>query len=99
MKLFHRPKTKQELQDLLKDDNVIPNNIKTDLIEDMSELFKDNIEFNKPINRWDTRNVTNMSGMFWGATSFNQKIAVATQRPFIIGILLKYSMNLRASLL
>jgi len=82
------PKTKQELQDLLKDDNVIPNNIDTSLIEDMSELFKDNRGFNKPINRWDTRNVTNMSRMFSGATSFNQKIVVVAQRPFIMGILL-----------
>jgi len=85
---FPQPKTKQELQALLKDDKVIPNNIKTDLIEDMSELFKDNREFNKPINKWDTKKVTNMSLMFWGATSFNQKIAVVAQRPFIMGILL-----------
>ena len=86
--LFPRPKTKQELQDLLRDDNVIPNNIKTDLIEDMSELFKDNEKFNKPINKWNTKNVTNMSGMFHGSTSFSQKIAVAAQRPFITGVLL-----------
>jgi len=82
------PKTKQELQDLLKDDNVIPNNIDTSLIEDMSYLFKGNGEFNKPINKWNTKNVTTMRGMFRGATSFNQKIAVVAQRPFIMDILL-----------
>ena len=70
--LFHRPKTKRELQALLKDDNVIPNNIDTRLIEDMSELFKDNGEFDKPINKWNTKKVTNMKGMFRKAVSFNQ---------------------------
>jgi surface protein len=86
--VFHRPKTKRELQDLLKDDNVIPNNIDTCLIENMSELFKDNREFNKPINKWNTKKVTTMREMFRGATSFNQKIVVVAQRPFIMGILL-----------
>jgi len=83
-----QPKTKQELQELLKDDNVIPNNIDTCLIKDMSYLFIDNGEFNKPINKWNTKKVTNMEGMFWKVTSFNQKISVGTQRPFIMGILL-----------
>jgi len=82
------PKTKQELQELLKDDRIVPNNIDTSLIEDMSGLFKDNREFNKPINKWNTKKVTTMKGMFRGATSFNQKIAVGTQRPFIMDILL-----------
>ena len=82
------PKTKQELQALLKDDNVIPNNIDTSLIEDMSYLFTDNGEFNKPINKWNTKKVTNMKGMFRCATSFNQKIVVVEQRPFIMSILL-----------
>ena len=68
----HRPKTKRELQALLKDESIIPNNINTELIENMSELFKDNREFNKPINKWNTKKVTTMSGMFSGATSFNQ---------------------------
>lgn len=54
----------------------------------MSDLFRDNREFNKPINRWNTKKVTSMEGMFWGATSFNQKISVKSQRPVEYLILL-----------
>ena len=83
-----RPETKRELKVLINDGNVIPNNIDTSQIKDMSNLFENNKTFNKPINKWNTKNVTNMMGMFQGATSFNQKIVVKSQEPFILGILL-----------
>ena len=86
--MINKPKTKQELQALLKDDNIIPNNIDTSLIKDMSDLFSDNREFNKPINKWNTKKVTTMDGLFQGCKVFNQKIVVNSQRPFIMGILL-----------
>ena len=31
-------------------------------------------QFNQPLNLWDTSNVTNMAGMFYGAPNFNQDI-------------------------
>ena len=68
MGLFPRPTTKKELQELLKDGSVIPNNIDTSLITDMSWLFKNNTIFDKPINKWNTENVTSMAGMFDGST-------------------------------
>jgi hypothetical protein len=40
----------------------------------MSKLFYENETFNEPINKWVTNNVTNMSGMFQGASKFNQPI-------------------------
>ena len=85
--LYPKPKTKQELQDLIKDDNVIPNNIDTSLITDMSGLFKGNGTFNKPINKWNTKNVVNMKSMFSGSTSFNQKIAIKSQEPYITALI------------
>jgi surface protein len=30
--------------------------------------------FNKPLNKWNVSNVTNMCSMFCGATSFNQPL-------------------------
>jgi len=39
----------------------------------MKELFK-NTTFNKDITDWDTSNVTNIFGMFWGASIFNQNL-------------------------
>ena len=30
--------------------------------------------FNQPLNKWNVSNVTDMSGMFLGATSFNQPL-------------------------
>ena len=43
-------------------------------VTDMSELFRDEPQFNQPIGAWDTSNVTDMSYMFWEAASFNQPI-------------------------
>ena len=40
----------------------------------MSLMFYDAQRFNQPLDKWDTTNVTNMSGMFERATSFNQPL-------------------------
>ncbi|WP_281847726.1 BspA family leucine-rich repeat surface protein [Nitratiruptor tergarcus] len=46
----------------------------TSKVTDMSDLFRDAVDFNQPIGNWDTSNVTNMSDMFWYAVKFNQPI-------------------------
>ena len=40
----------------------------------LNGCFKDCANFNSSINNWDTFNITDMSEMFSGATSFNQQI-------------------------
>jgi surface protein len=46
----------------------------TSHVTDMKELFKDQRNFNDPIDRWDVSNVTDMSSMFCCASSFNQPL-------------------------
>ena len=84
-KYAYHPKTKEELQDLLKqlieergnEGNF--NDINTSEITDMSGLF-DNIDndnrdkFNGDISNWDVSNVTDMYSMFYGCKSFNQPL-------------------------
>ena len=41
----------------------------------MRNLFHKNQVFNDNISKWDVRNVTNMSGMFYGASKFNQPLS------------------------
>ena len=80
-KYDYHPKTKRELQDLLK--KLIEdrgnegdfNNIDTSEITDMSNLFDDLDKFNGNISKWDVSNVTDMSFMFCGCRSFNQPLA------------------------
>ena len=43
-------------------------------VTDMSELFKDETNFNEDITHWDVSSVTSMNDMFSNAKSFNQKI-------------------------
>ena len=43
-------------------------------VTDISELFKDTINFNENIGTWDTSNVTNMSGTFKNAQGFNSSV-------------------------
>ena len=45
-----------------------PNTWDVTLVTDMSELFMNMDTFNAPIDRWDTKNVTNMEAMFSAAT-------------------------------
>ena len=40
----------------------------------MSGMFSYYIRFNQDINSWDVSNVTNMSSMFYRATSFNKPL-------------------------
>ncbi|SMC08475.1 BspA family leucine-rich repeat surface protein [Nitratiruptor tergarcus] len=46
----------------------------TSKVTNMSNLFRDAVNFNQPIGNWDTSNVTDMSSMFWSAVKFNQPI-------------------------
>jgi surface protein len=46
----------------------------TSQVTDMSQAFKDVVNFNQPIDSWDTSANTDMSDMFLGAESFNQPI-------------------------
>jgi surface protein len=46
----------------------------TNRITDMSNLFKDNLTFNRDISHWNVSNVTTMANMFWNAAAFNQDI-------------------------
>ncbi|RAZ45631.1 BspA family leucine-rich repeat surface protein [Campylobacter hyointestinalis] len=73
------PKTKNELQELIKDKNVYLGDIDTSLITDMSYLFYQDILKNKiiridfsGIENWDVSNVTNMNTMFFGCYTLNQ---------------------------
>ena len=46
----------------------------TSQVTDMSELFKDQVNFNDDIGAWNTSGVTTMYDMFWGASAFNRPI-------------------------
>ena len=51
---------------------------------DMSSLFQDMKKFNAPIDQWNTSKVTNMKGMFagasWNVSIFNQPIKMDTSK-------------------
>ena len=65
----YHPKTKDELEDIIKQkiesegNECDLNDIDTSNITDMSWLFND-IEFNGDISKWDVSNVKNMDNMF-----------------------------------
>ena len=44
------------------------------LINDMSNLFYERINFNEPIENWDVGNVIDMSFMFYSCRNFNQPL-------------------------
>ena len=76
---IYYPKTKDELEDIIKQKIESEGNecdlkdIDTSNITDMSWLFND-IEFNGDISKWDVSNVTNMESMF-ASSKFNGDIS------------------------
>ncbi|WP_300705264.1 BspA family leucine-rich repeat surface protein, partial [uncultured Brachyspira sp.] len=70
-----KPKTKKELQKLVRDENINLGSIDTSLITDMSFLFKDSKRKDfSGIETWDTSNVVNMERIFYDALFFNHNI-------------------------
>ncbi|WP_086301165.1 BspA family leucine-rich repeat surface protein [Campylobacter devanensis] len=69
------PKTNIELRKLVSNKNVKLSEIDISKVSDFSYLFKDSQRSDfSGIEEWDVSHVTNMSGMFYGATSFNQPL-------------------------
>ena len=74
------PKTKKELQDILKElikergNDGDFNDIDTSKITDMSNLFDGMPKFNGDISKWDVSNVTNMQSMFDYCKIFNKPL-------------------------
>ena len=78
-KFKYQPVTKEELEQLCRDETVYLGDIDTSKITDMSELFSGNdvIEYSRDfsgIEFWNVSNVTNMECMFY-KSSFNQDIS------------------------
>ena len=73
--MMYQPKTKAELQELVKDVSINLGDIDTSLITDMSGLFKESKRRDfSGIESWDVSKVTNMSEMFREAVFFNQPL-------------------------
>lgn len=75
MAKIYKPKSLQELKELVNDKSVHLGDIDTSLITDMTELFKDSKRKNfNGLETWNTSNVTTMKGMFYRAKYFNHPI-------------------------
>ncbi|MGI7994616.1 BspA family leucine-rich repeat surface protein [Campylobacter coli] len=75
-KYKYTPETKEELQALVDNEAIHLGDIDTSKITDMSYLFKRTKRKNfSGIETWNTINVKNMEGMFWGCENFNQDIS------------------------
>ena len=80
IKYNYYPKTKRELEDLIRQliqdrgNDGDFNDIDTSKITNMSDLFWNMMDFNGDISKWDVSNVTNMTCMFTACVSFNQPL-------------------------
>lgn len=71
----YTPKTKEELQKLVRDESIYLGDIDTSAITDMSFLFAMSTRKDfSGIGTWDTSSVVNMSDMFYNAKHFNQNL-------------------------
>ncbi|WP_297285525.1 BspA family leucine-rich repeat surface protein [uncultured Brachyspira sp.] len=71
----YKPQTKDELKELVKDENIYLGDIDTSLINDMSNLFYESLRKDfEGIEKWDTSNVKDMHNMFSDAVYFNHNI-------------------------
>ncbi|WP_180380004.1 DarT ssDNA thymidine ADP-ribosyltransferase family protein, partial [Campylobacter sp. P0109] len=72
---LYAPQSKDELENLICDEDIYLGDIDTSAITDMSELFYESWrEDFSGIENWDVSSVTNMSGMFFGCDNFNQPL-------------------------
>ena len=69
------PKSKAELQELIKDDSVYLGDIDTSAVTDMSFLFENpNRKDFSGISSWDVSKVENMNFMFFEQHNFNENL-------------------------
>lgn len=73
-KKFYKPKSKEELKELVKNPNISLANILTDEIFDMSWLFHNADRDFSGIEKWNVSRVEDMNSMFAGAINFNSDI-------------------------
>ena len=75
MKIKYIPESRDELKDLVNDLSINLGDIDTSLITKMDFLFAftKRTDFSG-IETWNTSNVTDMSGMFYKCSKFNQPI-------------------------
>ena len=85
----YQPKTKKELKRAIQEyqqgkhkERGEPNDWDVSLITDMSQLFWMNNTFNEPLNKWVTKQVTNMKGMFSEFLSSKTKLNACFSRFF-----------------
>ncbi len=70
-----KPKTREELEELVENESINLGDIDTSLITNMGKLFRgSNRKDFSGIETWDTSNVINMSEMFRKAENFNHNI-------------------------
>ncbi|WP_086253431.1 DarT ssDNA thymidine ADP-ribosyltransferase family protein [Campylobacter sp. P091] len=72
---LYAPQTKDELENLICDEDIYLGDIDTSAITDMSELFYESGRKDfSGIDNWDVSSVTNMHMMFYGCENFNQPL-------------------------